>query len=128
MLNSTYRELLENNDFMLDFKAAFGIVRFKMSINKSLDKWDDNGIYKISPNEVSFIEDIIKHEIINPILIKYDRSIDLSKIDRTYILFEDLNKELFVISYEKGEYVNRPYDTLDDKRDRDLLIQKLEAK
>ena len=122
---STYRELLEENDFMYDFRRAFGIIRINLPIDTSIDRWTDDGIYKISQEEVRAIEGVIKHEVIDPILIKYDKSIDLDEIKRFYIIFEDSNKDIYVISYDKGNYINREYDALSDQRDRDLLLNKI---
>lgn len=121
---STYRELLEENDFMYDFRRAFNILRFNFVIDKSIDRWEDD-IYKISNEEVRLIEGITKHEVISPVLIEYDKSVDLDEIKGSYILFEDANKQLYVISYEKGNYINREYDSLEDHRDKELLLNKI---
>lgn len=122
---STYRELLTENDFMYDFRRAFGIVRFNFDIDTSIDRWTDDGIYKISKQEIENIEGITKHQVIAPILIKYDKSVDLTEIKRSYIVFEDTNKEIYVISYDKGNYINREYDALSDQRDKELLQNKI---
>lgn len=123
--NNTYRDLLIENDFMYDFRRAFGIVRFNFIIDKSIDRWTEDGIYKISKQEVESIESITKHQVLCPVLIKYDKTVDLSEIKRSYIVFEDINKEIYVISYDKGNYINREYDSLDDKRDKELLLNKM---
>lgn len=118
---STYRQLLIDNDFMYDFRRAFNIVRLNLTIDTSIDSWTDDGIYKISDKEIKTVESLTKHQVIAPILIKYDKSVDIDSIKRDYLFFEDLNKELYIISYEKGEYINREYDSLEDQRDRELL-------
>lgn len=121
----TYRELLEENDFMYDFRRAFNILRINLSIDKSIDRWTEDGIYKISEKEVRVIEGITKHQIVAPVLIEYDKSIDLEEIKRSYILFEDKDKCLYIISYDKGNYINREYDSLEDHRDKELLLNKI---
>lgn len=118
---STYRQLLIDNDFMYDFRRAFNIVRLNLTIDTSIDRWTEDGIYKISDKEIKTAESLTKHQVIAPILIKYDKSVDIDSIKRDYLFFEDLNKELYIISYEKGEYINREYDSLEDQRDRELL-------
>lgn len=118
---STYRQLLIDNDFMYDFRRAFNIVRLNLTIDTSIDSWTEDGIYKISDKEIKTVESLTKHQVIAPILIKYDKSVDIDSIKRDYLFFEDLNKELYIISYEKGEYINREYDSLEDQRDRELL-------
>lgn len=118
---STYRQLLIDNDFMYDFRRAFNIVRLNLTIDTSIDSWTEDGIYKISDKEIKTVEGLTKHQVIAPILIKYDKSVDIDSIKRDYLFFEDLNKELYIISYEKGEYINREYDSLEDQRDRELL-------
>ena len=119
--NDSYRSLLMDNDFMYDFKRAFEIIRINLAIDNSIERWTEDGIYKISEDEIRTIESLTKHQVISPILIKYDRTIDLAEIKRTYILFEDLNKELYIVSYDKGEYINREYDALEDQRDKEIL-------
>ena len=117
----SYRSLLVENDFMYDFRRAFDIIRLNLTIDTSINRWTENGIYKISENEIRTIESLTKHVVISPVLIKYDKTIDLDEIQRSYILFEDLNKELYIVSYDKGEYINREYDSLEDQRDKELL-------
>lgn len=117
----SYRSLLVENDFMYDFRRAFDIIRLNLTIDTSINRWTEDGIYKISENEIRTIESLTKHVVISPVLIKYDKTIDLDEIQRSYILFEDLNKELYIVSYDKGEYINREYDSLEDQRDKELL-------
>ena len=117
----SYRSLLVENDFMYDFRRAFDIIRLNLTIDTSINRWTEDGIYKISENEIRTIESLTKHVVISPVLIKYDKTIDLDEIQRSYILFEDLNKELYIVSYDKREYINREYDSLEDQRDKELL-------
>lgn len=117
----SYRSLLMENDFMYDFRRAFDIIRLNLTIDTSINCWTEDRIYKISENEIRTIESLTKHVVISPVLIKYDKTIDLDEIQRSYILFEDLNKELYIVSYDKGEYINREYDSLEDQRDKELL-------
>lgn len=120
--NDSYRSLLKENDFMYDFRRAFNFIRIKLNISNNTDHWTDDGIYKISRDEITIIESLTKHLVNNPILIKYDKTIDLNEIKRSYILFEDLSEKLYIVSYDKGEYINREYDSLEDQRDKDLLL------
>ena len=119
--NETYRGLLEENNFMYDFKRAFDIVQINFAIDTSIDRWTEDGVYKITKKEIMYFESLTKYEMVLPLLIKYDRTIDLDEVKRSYILFEDSTKELYIISYDKGEYVNREYDALEDKRDKEVL-------
>lgn len=121
----TYRDLLKENDFMYDFRRAFNIIRINIDIDTSIESWTEDGIYKISNEEIEIIEGITKHEVIAPIVIKYDRTIDIEKIKRSYILFEDSNENIYILSYDKGNYINREYDALEDQRDKELLQKKI---
>lgn len=67
------------------------------------------------------IEDIIKRQMINPVWTKFDRDIDLSKIEDEYIIIRDIDDDLFIVSYKKGEYVNRPYFASGDTTEYDVL-------
>lgn len=120
----TYKELLQENDFMYDFRRAFNIIRINFTIDKSVERWTDS-IYKISAEEIKTIEGITKHLVMAPVLVKYDKSINLEKIEKSYIVFEDLDKGIYVISYDKGNYINREYDSLEDHRDKELLLNKI---
>ena len=86
-----YRELLIDNDFMYDFRRAFGIVRLNLTINTSIDSWTEDGIYKISEKEIRSIESLTKHKVMSPILIKYDKT-----VDRIYSL--KIYKKNFILS------------------------------
>lgn len=121
---NTYRELLLENDFMYDFRRAFGIVRLNITIDTSIDSWTNDGIYKISENEVSVVESLTNHKVIAPILIKYDKTVDMSEFKRNYLFFEDLNKELYIISYDKGDHIDSDFDSKEDQKFKELLLQK----
>lgn len=106
----TLEELLKNNHFIEDIYRGFNIV----SVNF---KYEDFAIRECT----RAIEDIIKREMIGPVWVKYERDIDLAKIQDEHILVLDNSKTLYVVSYTPGEYSNRPYLELGDTTEVDAF-------
>ena len=96
----TVKELLENNDFMFDFRQSFNIekVYFPMKINE-----ED---YSMDLEQVKILEDIVHFIMENPYVIPFSRDIDLDDIKRSYLLVSDTNDDIYIVIYDKGEYKN----------------------
>lgn len=110
-------QLLKENDFHYDFLRAFNIHRFDFEI-ETID-----GIELIAEQRI-FLEDFLKCEMFKTYVIKYDDSINLKKIKRTNIKVYDSKGNIYIIAYDKGEYINRIYkDTIKDKRDAAALLK-----
>lgn len=113
---NSLKQLLEENDFMYDFLTAYNIIRVNFAIDKDVEELD--------PFRREYIEGILKEEMFKTYVVKYDKEIDLKKIERSHILISDKNKEIFIIAYDKGEYINREYaKNIRDKRDAIALLK-----
>lgn len=109
---TTLRQLLEENGFMYDFHSAFKITEVPFEV-KIMEETNE-----IIPEQRIIIEDILKVEMFKTYILKYDKGIDLKKIQREHILISDLNDNLYVLAYDKGAYINRYYQQhIKDKRD-----------
>ena len=40
-------------------------------------------------------------------VIPYNFTINLNEIKRSYILVKDINEDLYIVAYDKGEYINK---------------------
>lgn len=96
----TLKELLENNDFMFDFRQSFNIekVYFPMLINK-----DD---YTIELEQLETLENIVHFIMEDPYVIPFSRDIDLDEIKRSYLLVSDIKDDIYIVIYDKGDYKN----------------------
>jgi len=106
------KELLEYNDFWLDVQNGFGISRIPFVIEKD----------KLEPEQKEYIEGKLKHIVLNELIVIYDKDIDLDNIQRHYILLSDPNSTTYVMTYVKGDYINREYDKLEDQSEKELLL------
>lgn len=100
-LCETYRDLLEINHFMYDFRKCFGIIELPYEIGEK-DEYNDH----LAFNNVVFLEDLIKKNIMATYVVKYTREIDLRTIKRDYILassaMED-HKNIYIIGYDTSD-------------------------
>ena len=113
---TTLNQLLTENDFMYDFLRAYNIIRVNFAIDKEQTELD--------PFRREYVEGLIKEEMFKTYVVKYDKEIDLNKIERSHIIVSDKNKEIFIIAYDKGEYINREYArNIKDKRDAVALLK-----
>lgn len=105
-------ELLIENDFMQDFHRAFKVIELKSVIK------DNN----INIEQLYMLWDILKSKISNVFTIPYGKDIDLTKIERDYSLVCDNSNKVYILAYDKGEYVNPSYAKLEDKRDAKAML------
>lgn len=113
----TLEELLSDNVFIYDFRKAFNIemIDFEVSIE------EDSSLY--IPQRI-ILEDLFKVEMFKTYVIKYDKTINLKKIQRDYVIIADINNDIYIIAYDKGNYINRTYkDNIKDKRDAIALLK-----
>ena len=99
----TYRDLLEINHFMYDFRKCFGIIELPYSI-EGKDEYGD--LDHLTFNNVVFLEDLVKRNIMATYVVKYTREIDLRTIKRDYILAtsaaED-HKNVYIVGYDMSD-------------------------
>lgn len=116
--SETLKDLLETNCFMYDFHKGFNIdtVPFEVKYNEVTLELDSN--------QTTYLEDLYKNEMFKTYVIKFTKEISLDKIKRYYVLISDSNKDLYIIAYDRGEYLNRVYkQQIKDKRDLISLLK-----
>lgn len=95
--------LLTSSHFMEDFWRGLNVVKAPYEF-----------IPELATELLHWVEDVIKHEMISPVVVKFTRDINLAAIQDDYVLLLDAKDNIFVISYKRGEYINRPYVELGD--------------
>ena len=112
----TVEQLLKENDFMYDFLSAFDIhtVNFKVqTINE----------FELIPEHVYALEERFKVQMFKTYVIPYDRTIDMTEIQRNHILIKDIDNKIYIIAYDKGEYINRTYmNNIKDQRELIAMV------
>ena len=98
----TLETLLVGNNFLFDLYSAFNIIPttfFKEELVTSNDTLTDEAVKVLSA--------LTSTNIDKSLVIKYDRDIDLSKIQRKYLLVTDGDFNVYVVAYtEAGNYHN----------------------
>lgn len=98
----TLETLLVGNNFLFDLYSAFNIIPttfFKEELVTSDDTLTDEAVKVLSA--------LTSTNIDKSLVLKYDRDIDLSKIQRKYILVTDGDFNVYVVAYtEAGTYHN----------------------
>lgn len=105
------KDLLIHNDFMYDFYKAFGIniLPFPIYMEEYINI-NDNSIRKIR-----YLEDIIRHDILEVYVTPFSKTIDLKQIMRNYMLAIDSNDKLWIIAYDLAPCDTRVYHTRDEE-------------
>ncbi len=103
-LNTTLRDLLINNNFMADFRKCFKIMEIPFHIEEEAEE--------LSVENILFIENEFKRNIMETYIIKYTKEIDLTSIKRDYILVSsaaDQFNDVYIVGYDlaDGDYVAR---------------------
>lgn len=100
---SSFRELLEKNNFMYDFRRAFKIIDVPHPIVE-----EDEAL---SIQNVIYLENELKFNIMETYLIKYTKEIDLRTIKRNYMLVSssaENNKSIYIVAFDKSDGVYVP--------------------
>lgn len=107
------KELLVDNEFMYEFHTTFDIIEVKF--DTEIIRNDE-----LHPEQRSILEEIIKCEMFKTYVIPFDREIDLHEIQRSYIMISDSKNDIYIIAYDKGEYLNETYKK-GNKDQRDVI-------
>ena len=95
----TLEDLLELHEFMYDVRRAFGIATLEnMSIAEN--RIDKDGTIKLNANELEKITESYGFEIYRYILIKFAKDISIEKISSKYLMFADMNENIYLMIYE----------------------------
>jgi hypothetical protein len=92
---------------MYDFRKCFGIIELPYPI-EGKDEYGD--LDHLTFNNVVFLEDMIKQNIMASYVVKYTREIDLRTIKREYILATSAaenHRNIYIVGYDTSdnEYV-----------------------
>lgn len=94
----TLNDLITINNFEYDFYRAFNIIPINDDLSSHIED-------ECPAEIVNFLKGITRRNIDKSIVIKYDKSIDLSKIERKYVLVADNNKDVYIVAYtDTGVY------------------------
>lgn len=90
--------LLDNNDFMYDYRRAFGIVEVDMFLSEGLK--EDGTLTPLASQIMSKTFNKIIH---GETIIKFDKDIDLESITRQYTLLCDKADIVYIMTYSHQE-------------------------
>ena len=88
--------LMRANDFMYDFRKCFKIVEIPFAVNEETEG--------LSKENIDYLSRELKVNIVETYIIRYSRTIDLSKIKRDYILAssaQEEHKHVYLVGYDK---------------------------
>lgn len=99
---TSVEELLNTNDFMLDFDRGYNIIRLeKIDLTKNLkDRTLDDEAIKELTAQTNIL--VLPQ---NTFIVEYDKTIDLTKIEEKYFLIRDKNNKLYVVLYKDDSIV-----------------------
>lgn len=91
------RDLLVENNFMYDFRKCFKIIEIPFSIDEETEG--------LNSANIDYLMKELKVNIIETYVVRYDRTIDLSKIKRSYVLAtsaQENHEHVYLIGYDKA--------------------------
>ena len=99
--NSGIIELLKSTIFMQDVCMGFNIKLLNYTLQYNKDSLE------LIPEQRKDLEYIINQEMFRTYVIPYNFTINLNEIKRSYVLVKDINEDLYIVAYDKGEYINK---------------------
>jgi hypothetical protein len=93
-------ELIKNTGFMDDICMGFDIHL----LNDRID-YDEDSL-EIHPDQRKLIEKELNVEMFRTYVVPYDYTININDIKRSYVLIRDITENIYIVAYDKGEYIN----------------------
>lgn len=113
-MEKTLKDLLQNTSFMSEYRRGFNILEIDFEISNEGTLLED---------EKEKLEDVLKYEIVKHTIIRYKKDINMTDALYTHQLIADSNNKIYVLIYDKGEYINRSYDSLEDQSEKVMLAK-----
>ena len=107
----TLRQLLDYTEFIYDFKSGFGVQLLDTTL-----ELNEDGI--MSEESIDAIQNALGFILYDPFGIEYGYDIDFNTIANDYVIVSDKSKKTYVVSYVKGEDI--------DKATRDRVQSRME--
>lgn len=112
--NENLQDLLNNNDFAFDYLEAWNIQRVSFEVSEFPGE-------ELVPNHRYEVEKITSCEMLRTYVIPFDYTINLPQIKRSYQFICDTRNKIFLIAYDKGEYMSESFkDAI--KRNNDVYM------
>ena len=92
----TIKQLLSDNKFMYDYRRMFDIMEIPFHIDEKSEC--------LSSENVAFLSNELKVNIVETYVLKYTKDIDMSSITRSYVLVTsayDGYKDVYIVGYDK---------------------------
>ena len=96
----TLRQLLDYTEFIYDFKSAFAV-----SILDGELELNDDGT--MTQESIDTIQNALGFTLFDPFGIEYGYDIDFNTIANDYVIVSDKSNKTYVVSYVKGEDINK---------------------
>ena len=103
----TLKDLLSFNNFMYDFYYGFGVYNLDIDLTYLKDS------VSLSEEHRVIISDLLARDIYYTLCTEYDYTVDLTKIQDSYILIMDRNNKLYVISYKYNDEYRVPIERVE---------------
>jgi len=94
------KELLYMNNFMYDVLKAFNIIKVPFTV---LVYPDSNELHE---QHRKLLENYFKVEMFKTFVVPFTKEIDLKKIERDHVIISDNNDNIFIILYDKGDFID----------------------
>lgn len=102
------KQLLELNNFKYDLHQAFDIIPFNLDLSMCIG----NSLDMVAQTKLS---ELLCVNIVKSLVIKYDKSIDLSKIERSYKLISDISENVYIVCYTHYGKYHVPLENVESK-------------
>ena len=97
---STLRKLFEDNKFIDAYRSIFNINQVDFPIILGKESYNKDGDLILNSKQIKRIEDMLRKNIADIKVIKYDYDIDIKEIvSYDHVLISDVTQEIFLIAY-----------------------------
>ncbi len=117
------KDLMELNNFMYDFYSGFGIIPTHMDLSYIKDS-----CVVLNMEDQCCLSEILAKNIISTIVLKYAKDIDLSKINKEYVLISDKNNNLYIVTYLANGNYHIPIEKVESEENIEKLASIVKSK
>lgn len=108
--SKTLQGLLEDNEFMYEFCHGYGIYPVTFEVTK-----DEINNGKLRLYNRLAMSNILMKNIVDTVVVSFDKDIELDKIEKDYFLLRDIKNKMYIVLYTYNGNMKIPVDEIESR-------------
>ena len=114
-ITTNLKELLELSDYISNYRRIFNIVQVDWQVDLGEESYNKDGDLILNNKQIQKLQDLIRKNVTNIIVLEYDADIDVNKIvSYSHCMISDSAQKIYLIAYDVvSDYIEDTSDNSD---------------